>query len=84
MIESWPAKLCGCEPPPGYAEHHPALQWVNGHLRYVGDGNLGAIQLERAVKLKGLMRDLTLEPLGANSKSSEDVMGHPSPIRNTP
>ena len=27
-IDNWPAKLCGCTPPPGFAVREP--NWVNG------------------------------------------------------
>jgi hypothetical protein len=36
VIDNLPARLCGCEPPPGYAEYKAKVgfHWVNGRLEY--------------------------------------------------
>jgi len=39
-IDNWPARLCGCTPPPGYAEFKAkaGFHWENGRLRYTETG----------------------------------------------
>jgi len=47
-IDNLPARLCGCAPPPGYAEFKAkaGFHWENGRLRYTETGtDYAAIQL---------------------------------------
>jgi hypothetical protein len=46
-IDNWPAKLCGCTPPPGFAEHEEWVRsYLNGPDRFFGsNANAGVIHL---------------------------------------
>ena len=55
-IDNWPARLCGCKPAPGYAEHQARVGFhsVNGHLHFANpDENWGVVQMEMALKNAG-------------------------------
>lgn len=58
-IDNWPARLCNCTPPQGFAEHEAKVgfHWVNGHLRFLGsDTNAGAVKLRDNPKIQLLVR----------------------------
>jgi hypothetical protein len=74
-IDNWPARLCGCKPPPGWAEYKAKAQlgfhWENGQLEYTGN-NYAAVQLAIALrqpknkKMKDflMIHNAELNPLG--------------------
>ena len=53
-IDNLPARLCGCKPPPGYAEYKvkAGFHWKNGRLEYTPTGN-DYSEIKLAIELGG-------------------------------